>query len=98
MSRLDEIKERLRKTTEGKWILETNGKKDSEYQASVRANHGYYICELNQFTLGGEHDGIFIAHAKRDIKYLMRLVEELQAEIKFWTEEKPKQELMYRDD
>lgn len=81
MNKINEIKQRLLAITEGKWI--TNDlpyKKDGE-APTITTENGTYIAQTTYDMQNDtqehnvEADTIFIAHAKEDIEYLLRLLD-----------------------
>lgn len=82
LKRIEEIKERLSKTTKGKW--KTSGLPydyDCGDDACVLTDNDMYICAtvVDNLCLTEKHnvdeDTIFIANAKEDIQFLLNLID-----------------------
>lgn len=78
MSRISEIRKRLLATTPGSWgVVE----QDDDGDWIVGNKNGAYIAQTSYDGLSTttretcEADAVFIAHAKEDIKYLLRELE-----------------------
>ena len=77
--RLKEIKERLRATTPGVWVVQFP--EDECGDTCIMTEDGTYIAQTSYDGLSattrptGDADAAFIAHAKKDIEYLLGLLE-----------------------
>lgn len=78
MSRINEIKRRLMATTPGSWgVVE----QDDDGDWVVSGEDSVYVAQTSYDGLSTttretcEADAVFIAHAKEDIKYLLRELE-----------------------
>lgn len=91
--RIEEIKERLEKTTPGKWIarrIPYEGQEDPW----IVTEDGTYICQTvyDMQSETQDHnvdaDTEFIAHAKEDIDFLLRLCDSYLSRIKKYAHER----------
>ena len=82
--KIQEIKERLNNTTEGKWIAHIP--EDECDDPTIMTNDEVYICQTTYDTLSSTtnhkviEDTIFIANAKEDIRYLIELIKDKKRE------------------
>jgi hypothetical protein len=86
MSRFNEIKERRKKATPGPWkYIGLVGDPGKDLRHCVEGEKGKFVSLSEGFYAdyaGLEKDQIFIAHAPQDIDWLIKRVEELEAELK----------------
>ena len=84
MSRIDDIKARLKATTKGKWVYDKNrtthdyciyveGSKDDNYGHIYPDSCG--VVGSSEWIWIKDEDGEFIANAKDDIEWLINVIE-----------------------
>lgn len=82
MSRIDEIKERVAKATEGPWTCD----KKHKLGEFIYCSKGYLITGPVNKRPAGKANSDFIAHSRADVEYLCREYDTMKAEISRLTE------------